>query len=199
MNKYFAEFFGTMVLTLVVIATVFNASGWPVAAIVGLALAILVLAIGAISGAHVNPAITLGALSIGKISKKDALAYIACQLLGGLAALLISKAFGQVIPTAVVDFSVVTLVAEIIGTMVFAFGVASALYGKGRGEGVTALVVGGSLMVGAFIAGGFGSYGIVNPAIALGLHVWGLSYFLGPIVGGVLGMWVYRFMHARRA
>ncbi len=198
MNKYFAEFFGTLILTLVVIATVFNASGWPVAAIVGLALVVLVLTIGSVSGAHVNPAITLGALSIGKISKKDALSYIACQLLGGLAALLISKAFGQVIPTAVVGFSTIALLAEVIGTMVFAFGVASAMH-KGRGEAVTALLVGGSLMIGAFIAGGFGSYGIVNPAIALGLHVWGIAYLVGPLVGGVLGMWIYRLMHAKRA
>lgn len=198
MNKYLAEFFGTLVLTLVVIATVFNASGWPVAAIVGIALSILVLTIGSISGAHVNPAITLGALSIGKISKKDAVGYIAVQLLGGFVALLISKAFGQVIPTAVVEFSVVTLIAEIIGMMVFSFGVASVLH-KGRGEAVAAVVVGGSLLMGAFIAGGFGSYGIINPAIALGLHVWGLAYFVGPIIGGVLGMWVYKFIHAKRA
>lgn len=198
MNKYFAEFLGTFILTTVIIATVFNASGWPVAAIAGLALAMIVLVVGSISGAHVNPAITLGALSIGKISKKDALAYIAAQLVGGLIAFFVSKAFGHVIPTAAVQFSGIAFAAEIIGTMIFSFGVAAVIT-KAKTESLAAFIVGGSLMVGAFVAGGFGSYGIVNPAIALGLHVWGVAYFVGPIIGAVLGMWLYRLLHARRA
>jgi aquaporin Z len=153
--------------------------------------------LGSISGAHVNPGITLGALSVGRIGKRDALFYIIAQLLGGLAAYGISLAFGHVMPEFVTDFSVVTLVAEIIGMTVFAFGVASAMSGS-RGQGMTAVLVGGSLMVGSYISGGLGSYGLLNPAIALGVSVWGISYLVGPLVGGVLGMWLYKLLNSAK-
>ncbi len=196
MKKYFAEFFGTLVLSLIVIASIFTAAGWPTAVLVGITLAVIVLMIGAVSGAHVNPGITLGALSVGRISKKDALFYIVAQLLGGLVAYGISLGFGHVMPAFVTDFSVATLVAEIIGMTVFAFGVAGAMSSSSKGQAVTALLVGGSLMVGSYIAGGLGSYGILNPAVAVGVKIWGVAYLVGPVVGGVLGMWLHRILNS---
>lgn len=197
MKKYLAEFLGTLILTLVVIASIFTAAGWPTAVLVGFALVVIVLMVGAVSGAHVNPGITLGALSVGRIGKRDALFYIIAQLLGGLAAYGISLAFGHVMPEFITDFSVMTLIAEVIGMTVFAFGVASAMSGS-RGQGVTAVLVGGSLMVGAYISGGLGSYGLLNPAIALGVSIWGVAYLVGPPVGGVLGMWLHKVMNSAK-
>ena len=197
MKKYLAEFIGTLILALIVIASIFTAAGWPTAILVGVALTVIVLMIGAVSGAHVNPGITLGALSVGRIGKRDALFYIIAQLLGGFAAYGISLAFGRVMPEFMTDFSVITLVAEIVGMTVFAFGVASAMSGN-RGQGGTAVLVGGSLMVGAYISGGLGSYGLLNPAIALGVSIWSVAYLVGPLVGGVLGMWLYKLLNSAK-
>lgn len=191
MKKYFAEFFGTLVLTLIVIASIFTSAGWPTAVLVGVTLAVLVLMLGAVSGAHLNPGLTIGALSVGRISPREALMYVVAQLLGGLAAYGISLGFGHVMPPFVTDFSLPTLIAEAVGMAVFAYGVAAGM-SRSRGEGAMAMLAGGSLMVGSYIAGGLGSYGVLNPAIALGVHVWGISYFVGPVVGGAAGFSLYK-------
>lgn len=91
MKKYFAEFIGTAVLTLLGCGTaVFLGCGTP-AGVVGTAmafgLAVIAMAytIGAISGCHINPAITLGVALSGRMSWKDAAGYWVGQFLGGLA------------------------------------------------------------------------------------------------------------------
>lgn len=194
MKKYIAEFVGTFILSMIVIASLFIPGGWPTAIMAGVALAIIVLMIGAISGAHVNPGITLGALTVGKISKNDAVAYVSAQLLGGLAAFLVARGFGLEMPDFVADFSVMAFLAETIGMVIFSFGVASVLF-RVRGEASTAVVVGGSLLVGAYIAASLGSYALLNPAVALGVKVWNVSSFVAPLVGGVIGMWLYRYLY----
>ena len=90
MKKYFAEFIGTAVLTLLGCGTaVFLGCGTP-AGVVGTAmafgLAVIAMAytIGAISGCHINPAITLGVALSGRMSWKDACGYWAGQFLGGI-------------------------------------------------------------------------------------------------------------------
>ncbi len=84
------------------------------------------------------------------------------------------------------------LVAELIGTFVFAFGVASVAHGK-ISAGASGLMVGGSLLLGISLAAG-GSAGVLNPAVALAVGSFSLSYLIGPIVGGVLAMAVYRYL-----
>ena len=89
MKKYLTEFLGTFILTMVVIASIFTPAGMPTAFLVGITLSVLVIALGSISGAHVNPGITFGAMVVGKISKKDGVWYVIAQLLGGAAAFLV--------------------------------------------------------------------------------------------------------------
>lgn len=95
MNAYLAEFIGTAVLILLgngVVANVVlketkgNNSGWIViAAGWGLGVAMAVYAVGRISGAHINPAVTLGLASIGDFPWAQAPGYIAAQVAGGSA------------------------------------------------------------------------------------------------------------------
>jgi glycerol uptake facilitator-like aquaporin len=85
-----AELCGTFVLAVVAIAAAsyFNFTApWYVSIAVGTALATLVAVIGNVSGAHVNPAITLGLWTLRKISTSYAVVYIAAQMLGGILAL----------------------------------------------------------------------------------------------------------------
>ncbi|MCF0173600.1 MAG: aquaporin, partial [Bacteroidales bacterium] len=90
MKKYYAECFGTMVLTLLGCgAAVFVGCGNP-AGVVGTSLAFglsviaMAYTIGSISGCHINPAITLGVVLSGRMSWKEACGYWAGQFLGGI-------------------------------------------------------------------------------------------------------------------
>ena len=93
MNPYIAEFIGTLVLVLlgdgVCAATSLNHSkakgaGWVVIALGwGLAVMMGVLIAGPSSGAHLNPAVTLGLAVAGKFAWKMVLGYIVAQMLGG--------------------------------------------------------------------------------------------------------------------
>ena len=92
MQKLFAEAFGTAVLVLLgcgsVVAAGFGASFplgmLPVAMAFGLSLMAMAYTIGPISGCHINPAVTIGVLTAGRISIGEAVGYIVAQLIGGL-------------------------------------------------------------------------------------------------------------------
>lgn len=84
MEKYLAEFLGTLFFVYVILAT-----GNPLA--IGAALALSILLSANISGGHINPAVSVIMASIGKISSKELLPYIASQLLGALVALELFK------------------------------------------------------------------------------------------------------------
>ena len=91
MKKYMAEMIGTMVLVLMGCGSaIFNfgvgstAQVLTVAFAFGLSVVAMAYTIGGISGCHINPAITLGALLAGRISGKDAGMYMIFQVLGAI-------------------------------------------------------------------------------------------------------------------
>lgn len=94
MKKYVAEFIGTFSLVLfgcgsAVIAGI-SGSGPSGIGLLGISIAFgfsvvaMAYAIGGISGCHINPAVTIGVLTAGKISAKDAIGYMVAQFLGGI-------------------------------------------------------------------------------------------------------------------
>lgn len=88
MKKYIAELFGTFVLVFVGCGTVVFSAPYVgnvgIALAFGLAVMAMAYAIGPVSGAHVNPAVTLGVLSAGRMSLKDAVCYIIFQFIGAV-------------------------------------------------------------------------------------------------------------------
>lgn len=90
MKKYIAELFGTFVLVFIGCGTVvFSApfvGNLGIAFAFGLAVTSMIYAVGPISGAHLNPAVTLGILSAGRINLKQAFGYIIFQFLGAIIA-----------------------------------------------------------------------------------------------------------------
>jgi aquaporin Z len=91
MRKYFAELIGTMVLVLMGCGSaIFNFGVGTTAQVLtvafgfGLSVVAMAYAIGGVSGCHINPAITLGALLSGRISGKDAGVYILFQVIGAI-------------------------------------------------------------------------------------------------------------------
>ncbi|MBR5055784.1 MAG: aquaporin [Bacteroidales bacterium] len=91
MKKYFAEFVGTLVLTLMGCGTAVFLGCGDTAGVVGTALAFglavvaMAYTIGEVSGCHINPAITFGVALSGRMSWKDACGYWVGQFLGGIA------------------------------------------------------------------------------------------------------------------
>ena len=84
-NIVLAELFGTFILTMVALAT-FQDAG---ALYVGLAVAVIVVAVGAISGAHVNPAVTFGLWAARKLKTVLVPFYWGAQFLGAMLAVIV--------------------------------------------------------------------------------------------------------------
>lgn len=192
-----AEFFGTFVLASAVLGMSTKISiPYFTAVTAGVTLGLMVLVIGKVSGAHINPAVTFGLWSVKKIPTTQAIVYIASQLLGGLAAWRLAEYFfSQTLPNISgknLDWRV--LIAEAVGTFIFSFGIAAAL-GQKLEDGRLAAAIGMSLFVGIVVAS-MASNGVLNPAVALGIHSYSLNYVAGPLVGALLGMNVYNYVFA---
>ncbi|HYC34404.1 MAG TPA: aquaporin [Candidatus Paceibacterota bacterium] len=190
MKKYVAEFFGTLVLTLVVSASILSGAGLPTYLLAGIIVGLFVWTIGHVSGTHLNPAVTLALFTFKRIGKRDTVGYIVAQFAGAVGAMLLVSLLNFKLPQMATDYALFPLLAETLGMTIFAFGIASVALG-GRHDHA-AFTIGGSLAIGAMVAGSLGANGIVNPAVALGINSFGVAYLVGPILGALLGMWVYK-------
>ena len=172
----------------------------------GLALTAIVAAIGHVSGAHVNPAITLGLAITNKFPWQYVPVYIGAQLLGGiLGAVGTWIAYGSearrlvdlgaTIPAENVG-DLQALVVEILVTFILMFVVISVATDDRAPAGIAPLAVGFALACGVLIAGPV-TGGSLNPARSLGpmilagefTAVW--VYIVGPIIGATLAALLY--------
>jgi glycerol uptake facilitator-like aquaporin len=195
-----AEFLGTGLLTLVILAVSKSNVGIPyfIAIAAGLVAVMATMTLGGLSGSHMNPAVTIGLWSIRRINWLPAVAYIAAQMLGAIVAY---KAFtyftGSTQPwdNASSEYIGRILVAEALGAFILALGWAAAVYER-MSEAKSAAVIGISLMLGIIVAAIAGG-GIINPAVALASQEWVWSTFvLGPVLGAIIGFNVYSLLFA---
>ncbi len=195
MKKYIAEFFGTFVLTLVVALSLSGRFSVPTPVLAGLTLALFVYTIGDVSGSHINPAVTIGLWFMGKIKQKEAINYLFAQFLGaGIAHIivLLLKGWGSfAVVQDTLTGGIVVGFAETIGMIIFTFGIAAVIYGKVSNV-LSGFIIGGSLFIGITVATLFGSNGVLNPAVALGIGSFNFMYLVGPILGSYLGMNLYK-------
>ena len=191
-----AEFLGTGVLTLIILSVKISSLGglaFFVACATGLAFIAMSLVLSEVSGGHFNPALTLGAWTVKKISTLNAVLYIAFQLLGAYAAYSLYAYFiGTKLNTNTGHFTGRVFTAEAVGAGLFAFAFASTLY-QGFTRSLSSVVAGLGLLVGTVVATASSvSLGLLNPAVALGLKTWIWStYVAAPVVGAVIGFNVY--------
>lgn len=223
MKKYFAEFIGTLFLTLLGCGTaVFVGCGTP-AGVVGTALAFglavvaMAYTIGEISGCHINPAITLGVALSGRMSWKDACGYWAGQFLGGIAGAAILYAIVSLTgaPGAMGDPAGLgangvanaggaagAFVAEVVATLLFVLvvlGTTDSKYGCGKPAG---LAIGLSLVLIHLVFINITGTS-VNPARSFGpaLFVGGEAlknvwvFILAPLAGGALAALIWGAFH----
>jgi MIP family channel proteins len=172
----------------------------------GLMLSAVVAALGHVSGAHVNPAITIGLAITRKFPRSFVPAYLAAQLIGAvLGSLAVWLTFGgaardklrlgATAPTAGVG-DLRAIAVEALVTFVLAFVVVSVATDKRAAVATAPLAVGFALTAGVLIAGPI-TGGAVNPARALGPMIVSGSftsfyvYIVGPIIGGVVAALTY--------
>ncbi|SIT88904.1 MIP/aquaporin family protein [Microbacterium sp. RU33B] len=197
-----AELIGTFVFVFAIISAVNSGSDLTPLAI-GFALMVMVFATGHISGAHLNPAVSVGVWLRGAIDLTGLLTYIIAQLVGASLAALVSFALFPAATDAMqVDVGPAFLV-EALWTFVLVYVVLNVATSKDHpNNSFYGLAIGSTVFVGAV---GFGSVsgGGFNPAVALGLAItgqfaWGSYwlYFLAPIVGGAVAAVVFRVLNA---
>jgi MIP family channel proteins len=176
----------------------------------GIVLAVLVSALGAVSGAHFNPAVTLGVWIAGHIPGQRALAYVLAQLIGGL---LAAWSLVAVFPGAA-DFvgrpGLAETIDPVTGTFVEAVLTVIllvAVFGTAidpRGPKVGGLVIGLALTA-DILMGGPLTGGAVNPARWFGPAAvtgnWdnGLVWIVGPLAGAAIAALAYRFIFLPQA
>jgi MIP family channel proteins len=205
MKAYVAETIGTFALCFIGAGSIcINAGLVGIALAHGCVLAVMISALGHISGGHFNPAVTFGALVGGKIAVTRSVAYVAAQLIGAvLAGYLLLKIFpgkpenlgtpgvaaGVSGKAAIVVEMVLTffLVTVVYGTAIDERGTWKAIGGFGIGFTVLCDILMGGPLTGASMnpARTFG------PALAAGYWNYHVVYWIGPLIGGGLAGLIY--------
>lgn len=220
LSAYLAELIGTLLLVFFVVSVVvlFLATGSNPQfgtdfAVIGLVHAFLLFGLivmfGVVSGGHFNPAVTLAAAAIRRISGIDAVIYIIVQLIGGVLGALLAKGLlldeGRASNYAAVEVSGLLggnfqgMIVEGIGTFCLVLVILAAVYSRKSVKDWAPLAIGTTLgfivMVGGPLTGGsFNPARWFGPALVSG--EWGgvWPYLLGPILGSLLAAAVYRFV-----
>lgn len=197
-----AEFVGTFIFVFAIIGAVNSGSDLTPLAI-GFALMIMIFATGHISGAHLNPAVSLGALIRGAISVTTFAAYVVAQLVAGVLAALLSFVLWPAAAEPVeIDLGPAFLV-EALWTFVLVYVVLNVATAKNNvNNSFYGLAIGTTVFVGAVAVGGISGGGF-NPAVALGLSVTGIFdfaaywlYLLAPLVGGAVAALLFRVLNS---
>ncbi|UZW66529.1 aquaporin family protein [Priestia flexa] len=230
MSPFLGEVIGTMILIILGAGVCAGVnlkksyaanSGWIVITFGwGLAVAMAVYAVGNISGAHLNPAVTIGLAIVGDFSWKEVPLYILAQMIGAILGATLTYlhylphwretadqgtklgifATGTAIPN---PFS--NLLSETIGTFILVVGLLT-IGANEFTEGLNPLIVGFLIISIGLSLGGTTGYAI-NPARDLGPRIahailpiagkgssnWGYAWVpvLGPVIGGSLGAVFY--------
>ncbi len=208
-SKYYAEFIGTFMLVFLGAAAVLsqqytaNLGTVGVALAHGFALMVIVYAFGRVSGAHVNPAVTLGFWATRQMNASESARYIASQLLGavfaGFLLLLVfpgAEATNLGVPelSLGVDFWQGALFEAALTFLLVL--VVLAVSSNPNSAPFSGLAIGLTLAASILVAGDW-TGGALNPARAFGPAVasgfWEghAAYWLGPVFGALVAAFVY--------
>jgi glycerol uptake facilitator protein len=233
MSSYLAEFLGTMLLIVLgdgVVANVLlrgtkgeNAGTLTVVIAWGLAVTLSVYAVGRISGAHLNPAITLALAVAGDFPSDKVIPYILAQFTGGFCGAILVWLFylphwGRTedpglklavfctAPAIRSNFS--NLFSEIFATMILVLGILF-IGANNFADGLNPIVLGGLIISIGLSLGGPTGFAInpsrdlaprlahfILPIPGKGHSDWGYSWIpvVGPFIGGLLGAWLFNIL-----
>ncbi len=220
LSAYLAELIGTFLLVFFItsVITLFVSTGSQaqfgsdyavVGFVQGLTLFGVIVMFGAVSGGHFNPAVTLAAATIRRISPLDAVIYILAQLSGAVLGALLTKGLlldegrathygaGQVSGLLANDLA--GAVVEGIGVFALVLVILSVVFSKKSVKDWGPLAI-GTTFVFMVMVGGPLTGACFNPArwfgAALVGNEWGGTwpFLVGPIVGSLLAVGVWRFV-----
>ena len=210
-KKYLAEIVGTFILVYAIAsaATVYSDSGQLGIIGIGLVhafvLAAVVYAIGYISGAHVNPAVTIGFLVARKLGGREAALYIGSQILGAvIGAGVVYATFGSSMAASVTlpadDNVIRAFVLETVMTFTLVYVVSAATTSENKIGPLAGTAVGFTLGFNVLFGGSI-SGGSLNPARSFGPALvsgnfdfhW--IYWVAPIIGGLIAAGLYKGLH----
>jgi aquaporin Z len=210
-KAYVAEFIGTFALIFVGVGAITadyisGASGLVGIALAhGLTIAVMASATAAVSGGHLNPAVTIGALAAGKIDGANAVGYVISQCLGGIVAAALLKLCLPVAALESVKMGTpalgdgITVGMGLLVEIVLTFFLVFVVFGTAidsRAPQVGALFIGLTVTLDILVGGPI-TGAAMNPARHLGpallggglQHLW--LYWVGPVIGGLLAALVY--------
>jgi MIP family channel proteins len=217
-----AEFVGAFAFTFVgagsvVMATTFGFLPIGIIGIAlasGIAIAVMVSAVGHVSGAHFNPAVTIGAWITQKIKSSEAILYIVAQLAGGTVGALLLRAS---LPKAVVNQAKYGLPEVVRGLsngqgvlieailtfflvwVIFATAIdPDGAFGKIAGLAIGLTITMGILMGGLFTGAAMNPSRHFGPAIVGGNWANWWVYWVGPVAGAIVAAAAYDGLIIRR-
>ena len=200
MRKYSAELIGTLFLVFV-IGTAGRAAGSMAPVAIGGALMVMIYAMGHISGAHFNPAVTIGVWRRGKLPASEVAPYIIAQLIGGVCGAALAGVLflpqltppdGNIGMIAIAEFALTFALVTVVLNV--------ATSGETAGNSFYGLAIGSTVMAGAYSVGGI-SGGAFNPAVAVSLFIFsGLKapiwvYLVAQIAAGAAAAYLFVFQN----
>jgi MIP family channel proteins len=207
-----AEAIGTFALCFIGAGSIcVNAGLVGIALAHGCVLAVMISAMGHISGGHFNPAVTLGALVGDKIKPPMAAYYVVSQLAGAAAAGFMLRAIFPAVTWQAVNLGTpglapgVSVETGILVEIVLTFFLVLVVYGTGIDDRGTWKAIGGFgigftvlcdiLMGGPLTGASMNPARTFGPALAAGYWDNHIVYWIGPLAGGALAGLVYgRFL-----
>ena len=218
-RAWLAEFVGT--LTLIFIgslsaAVAFEALDGGTGGVVlaglahGLILVALIYGIGAVSGCHINPAVSIALAAIGKFDWRSVPGYIVAQLAGAVVGALLHAVvrakgathYGLPLPGADVGAGQALVLEAVLTFFLVSVIVGAAVSGKAM-KGFHGLAIGLTLAA-SWLVGGALTGAALNPARSFGPAIVALNfdsiwiYWVGPIVGGLIAAGVGLYLHNLR-
>ena len=212
MRKYIAEVIGTFVLLFVGTGTVIvndiTAGGLGVAGIAlgwGLVVAAMIYSIGDISGAHINPAVTIAFWAAKRFEGRQVVPYIVSQCIGAIAASVLlrlmypmQETLGATVP---IDSALQSFVMEIMLTAILMFVVLNVTVGA-KEKGITAGLAIGGVISFEVLCGGPISGASMNPARSLApalvagplQPLW--IYLTAPVIGALLAVPISHYLRS---
>lgn len=209
-GKGIAEFVGTFFLALTIfIAAVSGLAGNFAPIAIGLTLMVMIYAVGYVSGAHFNPAVTIGLFIKGDCSKEELPYYLVAQIIAGVLAFFVgselvlngvsSNLTGGEITEIDFDSTLSVLAAELLWTFALMFVIINVATEQ-SGNQFYGAAIGFTVMAGAFTVGSI-SLGSFNPAVTTMLIASGKlavadcwMHFIPQIAGAVAAVYAHKIM-----
>jgi MIP family channel proteins len=211
LNRYFTEFVGTFILVFVGtgaividVVTTGTVSNLGIGLTFGLIVMAVIVATGHISGAHINPAVTLAFAVTRHFPKRDILPYWIAQLAGACAASAIVlglfgdvRQLGATLPrdTASQAFIIEFFLTTILMFVIMAVATDTRIVKSNAAIAIGAVVALEATYAGPITGASMNPARSFGPSLISGYFTDQWLYWLGPILGALFGAFLYRFIH----